>query len=82
MNILLLFLNLALNLAVLALCFFIVIWVLGLLGIVIPGQIMRVIYAIFVIVALIYLVTALSNGAGRFGLIHVGQIWQMLPFVG
>ena len=53
-----------LYLAIIIVVVYVVIWVLGLLGIVIPGNILKAIWAIIIILSLIWLITHFSGAGG------------------
>ena len=64
-------------LCIIALVIYVVIWVLGELGIVLPPQVIKILWIIVALIALLFIVKALLGG----GLPHLGKIGLPMPIV-
>lgn len=63
---LVLIINLLIWLLLLGLCFYLVIWVLGILGIAVPLKVMQIVGAIIALIVILYFVQAIMGSGGHF----------------
>lgn len=62
--------SLLIYILILALVFYLVIWVLGIIGVTLPPKAVQILMAIFALIVILYLYQALVGGGG----LHLGRI--------